>query len=364
MGNNYYLRSLKVNGFRGFNSLDLSGLRRINILGGFNGVGKTRLLETIFFTLDVRNSLAVAKPFMWRKPASTSIGDLSLLVSDDGATIKISVHQQREEIQLRVNRSKMPDEAVGAISSAISQAVAQGAPLNSDRRNLQSEYGITLKVIYPRNFSKPDWSFVVSRDEGVFGTMMSQSDYPIPRCQYLGQTITMGSVEFAARVSQIIREKRISKLVEYAKLVEPNVTNFVVLQEGSGAAVYAEIRDNYLPIELMGDGFRNLIYTVSTIMTLKNGVVLLDEIDASFHYSLVSRAWKVFSEVSRQENCQIFACTHSKEAIVSAAKGVADAGNENDFTYFRIEQVSGYHQAIPYRIQDIMDADKFEAEIR
>lgn len=365
MGNNYYIRDFEIEGFRGFQKISFTGLRRINIIGGFNGVGKTKLLETIFLLMDVRNGLAVAKPFMWRKQTPQSVGDLSLLLSDGPGRVTACIGQRRDKVVLDIESSKIPDAAIAVISSGIAQAASQGIQVpHADRRNLQDEFGVTITASYSSNYNKKDQSFAVARAEGVFGALTSQSDYQIPLCQFLGHNVTMQPFEIAARVSQITKERRLDKLVDYAKLINRDIKAFSVLQEAGGAAVYVDTGEDFLPIELMGDGFRNLVFTVATIMTLKNGVVLLDEVDASFHHSLIADAWKVFSEVARAENCQIFACTHSREAILSAAKGISGAGNGSDFSYFRVEFGDGKHNVIPYSFEEVMAAESFEAEIR
>jgi hypothetical protein len=52
IGDRLMISSLHVENFRCFNSLDLAGLRRVNIIVGRNASGKTALLETIKMGLD------------------------------------------------------------------------------------------------------------------------------------------------------------------------------------------------------------------------------------------------------------------------------------------------------------------------
>ena len=42
------ISELKIESFRGFTSLDLRGLKRVNLVVGENNAGKTSLLEGIF----------------------------------------------------------------------------------------------------------------------------------------------------------------------------------------------------------------------------------------------------------------------------------------------------------------------------
>jgi len=44
-------QSFRIKNFRGFRDLTLDSLERINLIAGKNNVGKTALLEAIFFAL-------------------------------------------------------------------------------------------------------------------------------------------------------------------------------------------------------------------------------------------------------------------------------------------------------------------------
>ena len=69
-------------------------------------------------------------------------------------------------------------------------------------------------------------------------------------------------------------------------------------------------------------------------MDAENGILLVDEIDTGFHYSMYSDLWRIVSAVSREYNCQVIATTHSYENIMGAIEGVKDC--PEDFSYYRI----------------------------
>ena len=53
------IESVDIRNFRGFKHVELHGLKRINILVGDNGAGKTALLEALFLTSELSPEIAL-----------------------------------------------------------------------------------------------------------------------------------------------------------------------------------------------------------------------------------------------------------------------------------------------------------------
>ena len=50
-----------------------------------------------------------------------------------------------------------------------------------------------------------------------------------------------------------------------------------------------------LPIPLMGEGLRRLLSLLLAIANLKDGIVLIDEIENGFHYSVHKKVWQAIA---------------------------------------------------------------------
>jgi len=64
------IESVEIENFRGFRELQLSGFRRINIIVGDNGAGKTGFLEAMYLAAS-QTVESVAKLRIWRGGAQT-----------------------------------------------------------------------------------------------------------------------------------------------------------------------------------------------------------------------------------------------------------------------------------------------------
>jgi AAA15 family ATPase/GTPase len=77
---------------------------------------------------------------------------------------------------------------------------------------------------------------------------------------------------------------------------------------------------NFINLSEFGDGVKNFISIIVTLLSNNKSVVYLDEVENGIHYSKLDKLWEVILETSKIFNVQIFATTHSKECIDSYAR--------------------------------------------
>lgn len=356
MATNYQYRSIEIENFRSFKKLSLPRLKRINIIGGFNGVGKSTLLEVLFFTMDVANPIAVMKPYMWRGVSPRDEDDLFFLLEDRENAATITSEGDRGKVKITMTKRSTPGSAIAARNSGLRQTAG-------DMRTSDSfgKFGIQIDAVWANervtNFLFPD-------TDGYSGSVLHSSVPQMPQAVIIRADVRGTSNETATRLSQLIKSKRINRVVDPLKMFQPGLRSFQILQNGSEQSIYADLDGDLFPVNMLGDGFRNLFEVILAIGVARDGCVFLDEIDASFHYSIVADAWKVISETAAAENCQVFATSHSRETILSAAEGIKAAGREKDFAYSRLSKVERGHIVTSYDVSELDTADEFNIEFR
>jgi len=103
--------------------------------------------------------------------------------------------------------------------------------------------------------------------------------------------------------------------------------------------MYADIgMSRKIPMAFLGGGMSRLLSIILAIAKVKNGIVLIDEVDAGIHYSHMPKVWEGISKAAREFNCQIFATTHSYECLQAAYNGIAQADMAREFRYTRLER--------------------------
>jgi hypothetical protein len=352
-----FIKEFAVENFRTFSHLDVPCWRRLNLVGGFNASGKSSLLETIFLALDRRSPIAVAKPMLWRQ--ATPVGatpNLKGLFPNLPLKAEIRLTHRDGADKISLKYTSIPDH----VSISMPVQTPGYNPRGFDAG--PATMGIDLQC--ERDATQDDASFLAETPQGLVGTVYRSSTSPVPPSIFVSTTTRLAPQETAGRLTTIIKANRKKDLIATLALMQKNLADLQILQEGESSCVYATCGDEMLPIAMLGDGFLNLINAVIAIMNAENGVVLLDEIDSAMHWSVVADIWKIIANLASEYNCQIFATSHSRESILSAARGIARAGCEKDLTYIRLNKLRDKHVHTAYLHNDLKDAEDLNAEIR
>ena len=356
MPTKYQYRSLEIQNFRSFEHLKLPDLKRINIIGGFNGAGKTSLLEVLFFSIDIANPIAIIKPYLWRGANPSDEEDLLFFLKDRESPAYIKTSGSRGDVSITLMKKDTPSSAIAARNSSLRKSP-------EDTRTSDS-FGQTGIQIDAKWGDERISNFIFPETNGYSGNTLETTNPEMPVAIILSSGARSSANETATRISRLIKLKRINSVLEHLRIFQPKLRSFQIFQNGNEQSIYADLDGDYYSVSMLGDGFKNLLEVILAIGVSRNGCVFLDEIDASFHYSIVADAWKIISEAAAAENCQIFATSHSRETVLSAAKGIKAAGREKDFTYSRLSRLGDEHIVTNYNISELNDADEFNIEFR
>lgn len=359
MSTNFYFKSLSFNSYRGLKKLSLEKLRRINIIGGCNGTGKSTLLEGIFLILDRRGPIAIARPFQWRNVPLSNLHGLTQLFSgsDRSKTIGIESTTQDGNIKLSLK--------LGPIPTGLTVTLASGAVERQPSAQQTGNGGIGLNLETTVNSAPDDASFVIPVPEGMNVNMYRPGKAGIPPAVLMTAKTRNDPPSDAVRLTTIIREGKLPDLLRIAAVVRPELKSIQLLQDGPVALMHAQLEDGQLlPLSMLGDGLHTVVSIALTIMTLRGGVLLLDEFDSAIHYSVMKDVWSIIGDLANTYNCQIFAATHSRECIAAAAEGLSEASGLDDLQYIRLETYNDTNQAVMYTGSELIESLNADWEVR
>jgi AAA15 family ATPase/GTPase len=115
-----------------------------------------------------------------------------------------------------------------------------------------------------------------------------------------------------------------------------------------------------IPIGSMGDGIWRLLGVALALVSAREGVLLVDEIDTGLHYSVLVDMWRLVFETARSLEVQVFATTHSRDCYEALA-AVTEA-NRTEISIQRIER--GKVEAIGFTEVEIRQAAERGLEVR
>ena len=101
----------------------------------------------------------------------------------------------------------------------------------------------------------------------------------------------------------------------------------IITDRSTGSPMIAVRQHNsaLLPASVMGDGFRRALMIAVALTQARNGLLLIDEIETALHVSVLDRLFRWLTEACKMYDVQLFATTHSLEAVTAILKSIPEA---------------------------------------
>lgn len=301
-----YIDSIHIDGFRGLKDFDINELKSINIIVGDNNTGKTSILEAIHileYPGEIGNYISVLR----EREGTGKVSPYSIFINsinkDDTITNKKVI------IKGEINNKEVGCYIDGEIANVIKS--------DSESREIESFEG--------------DFSYEGKESYGINGETISSINKKIYIDEVTDKLKTSSKNSFSPikimRVlpfdhinkeleSSVIKEGRKQEIIDVLKLFDKNIIGFEMIKEDNKIKTYIEHKDTgLLPISTYGDGLKKIFYLSSAIIKARNGIILIDEIETAIHYSALAEVFKWIIDASIKYKVQLFATTHSLEAV-------------------------------------------------
>jgi hypothetical protein len=192
------------------------------------------------------------------------------------------------------------------------------------------------------------------------------SSFPVPKFPvfFLPTNFRTSILLEVALYSQLRSENYQDKIIKYLRIIEPKINNIEILNLTGRSVLYGDVGlDKPILLSFLGEGMSRLINILLAIGVSKNGVILIDEIENGFHYSVLKDVWKAISEMAREFNVQIFATTHSYECIQNAHLAFKES-DVYDFRVIRLDKTDDQVKPVVMNQEDLDTALELGFEIR
>ncbi|MFM7655288.1 MAG: AAA family ATPase [Paracoccaceae bacterium] len=298
MSTNYLFKSIKIEKFRVFQDVNLDGLKRINIISGRNGSGKSALIETLFLILDLNNPLCLLKPFLWR---GIPIGgdELKTLFPHENKHGTIEVMTGQGKFISEISYGPPTDDIMTTASKSLDPS-ARPAVIQLSSSNLQ---GANIKFRKVGDNSATSHWYTTQMGDAVNSTCVSAGNTLNVPGVYLSQFMPAAPQETADRASKLMKDGKKSDVLNYLKNFDNTVEDIQIFQDGQIAQTYVQKSDKkFTPLALMGGGLRAFFEILTAAMTSRNGVLFIDELDSALHFTAIPKLWKLLSEIADSQN--------------------------------------------------------------
>lgn len=348
------INSAEIKNFRGYAHAKLANCRRINIVVGENGSGKTSLLEAL--SLASGGSVEVA--LRLRQLRGFDPGFSGGVIEIEDALWRDLFHHfnKRSQVSITLQGTEYRNRAFTIKFNDTSTSVHQVLKKTKGDAEIPERAPITFDWIGPkgrRAVIKP-----VLKDGKI--ELPSAMDVP-EETFFFSANHNYSATETARRFSEMSKTFREDKVIDRFRQHFGMVSDISIELITGMPMVCAKFPDmpEKVPLNLISGGMSKLAAILFAIASRKGSVLLIDEIENGIYYRRLPVMWESLLDFCRSTDSQVFASTHSGECISAAARLAEQYPDE-----FSVIHTNGKGDLRQFGGDSFSDAIKEDIEIR
>lgn len=307
------IESIQIKNLKGFKSLEIGGLRRVNIIAGDSGSGKTDFLESIFVA-GGSNPEIYMRTRAWR-----GLGDVTRVVPSRRGYESLFRELFFDFDQTQSASVEFTDSFRGRRSLTVKYRSEEEYTLS-----LKNRGQVSALTMIPLQFK---WKIGDKAHDGVIQVKdgnLSFSGFPEVYPVWLVSPAIPDPV--AEHFSELSKRKQHLAIVEAIRGVFPAISA-LSLESIAGQIVVCASLDylkEKLPVGMISGGITKYLWILTAITSNPGGVVLIDEIESGLYFRSMEKILESVVRFAEDNNVQLFATTHSSE-FLSAVASVMDS---------------------------------------
>lgn len=348
--------SLKIQHLRAIDELAIDNLGQINLFVGSNNCGKTTVLEAIFFLIGATNPHAL--------PQANALRGLRYVNNELWSTY---FHNMNIQTPIQISGVYRGKDFSNEHALTINIREKGGIKAKEVEKDVKILDNIGGENLPPRKMDGLNLFFKTGHKKNVASTIYLDNEdiktegttKPFIDGYYISPQI---QADWKETFDDIQKNRQIDDIVELVKDIEPHLTDLRLDRIG---LLMADVGlTKLIPVNLMGGGLSRLLTIAIAMLTHKDGIVLIDEIENGLHYSAQDTLWKAIISWSEKLNVQVFATTHSYECIGSFARCSEGSLLPRKASLYRIEKTDKHFRTVRFDIDEIKTVFESNWEIR
>ena len=363
------LKDITINNYKLFKSFTVKDLPRILLIGGQNNCGKTSFLEAVFFVFDSQNSNMFINSLAWR--------GLNTIPNDPQSILAPSFHNflldqlmtfdyvLTPSLKRKLSYKFIPSHGQVSAQYENGKSTIKISQSQSPQTNQPTHLG-SIEISYHSEKSIKNFLNLDQR-----GMSIERKAQALQYNQGINATliisyITSSSIEksLISIYGELDRLNNTDKVLEALQIIEPKLKSLSIIPIADQPTIHGDIGiGRKIPLALMGQGIDNFLSILLSISVIKNGIVLIDEIENGFHHSVLPSVWKTIATHAKANNVQVIATTHSQEIIMEAVNGIPK-DMIDDFRYMRIDRDGDQFDPKIYNAEMLESASRMRLAVR
>ncbi len=313
---NKFINNVEIKNYKCFKNFQADGFKKVNLIGGKNNIGKTAFMEACYLGLSTVSKNDFFHTLIVLELSRNPLEEFKIIEDSNNFNFKF------EDANIFIN-----GELKAYNPFTLREADKNLYAIPKKNYNL----GIEEITQFYNGRNKP----LMIKNK----TFVSMNNL---RAEFLAECIDEIKL-------QDNEEKLNSILHEFFEIKKIDVIKQKIMIKKDKEFVF---------LSEFGDGVKHLLNIVLALYLNENSTIYLDEIDNGIHYSLFNRLWEIIFKISKEQNVQVFATTHSKECIESYNR-VSQKLDEIDIAF--IEFGKDKQDIIK---ADVMSLEQFQRNIK
>lgn len=356
------INSLSVHGFRSLYGLEVPELGRFNIVVGPGNSGKTNFLEAVFLSCSSGDPELLHKALNFRRILAENLTpkeivghlDLCWSIGPKEASFTIDckwdgqLRQNRYERSL--SRGDIPLLTKNQSSPGAKSEIVHVGEDEAELQNALAVYGVETNT--PEGPSLHG-KMIVTDTKLAF----KKAGVPNLPARHIAPYPSRLSHSLAPTWSDVQDHAEGESVTNLMRTLDAGIQGIRIASDELGrASVQVHHKDlGRLPLEVMGSGFGKALTIACSLISARNGVLVIDEIDASLHIGAQSTLIGFILDAAARHNVQLFMATHSLETLDTFLEKFEDVselwGGPQDLRVIQLSRVKNQTSA------KVVDAD-------
>lgn len=329
------IESVSLEKFRAFRKLEVQGLGRVNLITGRNNTGKSSFLEALRL---LASNAAWGEIYSILTNREELLGENMPEEEAEGLFLTLSsffcgfpeISQSPDPIVIATEGGTGPMKLTLSFDLVIEERGSDGGtrlvPSSEDFfGDREGDLALIVGVDGKRLIRKPRhlrYNFPTRRIPVHF----IKEDPRIP-CEFVGPYGGRETTLLAHLWDRVALTNEEKYVIKALHIIDSNISAVTMIEKGSRfrtAVVRSENISRPVSLRSFGDGLNRLFGIILSLVCAKNGLLLIDEFENGLHHTVQYQIWSTVFKLAQELDIQVFATSHSWDAIEAFQKAAAD----------------------------------------
>lgn len=315
-----FLKSLGVKQFRGINNLKVNNLGNVNLIVGDNNSGKTSVLEAIMLLRNTREFSNVLNVVRLRDNGFYSPFRLSTF--ENFLYMFNPEGEKKIEVEGKIKSKNIGVKLSGTVENVLID-MGEIRERNYKAHNLQGSSNVVYEDGETSEFQGVMESRVgnsLSNEKIEFNSYTRLSGIRVSKPEIIEMVYVSPTDHTNGNVfSRIVKNDDYKEIVLHViQIFDKEIEDILYIKNEQTSRPIECIKHKRLgimPLSTYGDGIKKVLLLANSIAKAAGGILLVDEIETAIHSRHYDDIFKFVIKACQQFNIQLFATTHSIEAV-------------------------------------------------